>query len=202
MFNIINVKGDGNCFYRCIIGISREYTEIYNYFQLKQNNTCNENIKILRNFVANSIINDDFSQKILKNLFELYKDVPFIIENYSFLKYFEDDKDIEYNYNKISEVIKNSNIMASSLEVDIINHIFEKNNIKLCVVSYSDNYDKNKLPLKWFKEILTILKNSTYENFSILINYDNVHYKYCKFMDKIKINRNEFINLIKIYTLE
>jgi hypothetical protein len=186
-FNVYNVKGDGNCFYRCIWNIAKCETEIADALCIED--LCNENVGMLevRSFVAQSLKYESFAQGILGNLIKLYKDSPFLIENYPILKHIVVGADLATNCTTIANVIKNTNIYASGIEIDIIKHRFKALlahpilDIEILVIAHKTGAQKSDLADKWLRELHAMMPNVLCERVVVLINEDNVHYRYGKF---------------------
>lgn len=196
---VINVRGDGNCYYRCIWNIARSVPEIADALMIHDLTDEKEGADEVRYYVALSIRMETYAQKIIDNLVELYKEVPDLVEQYPILGHIKDvnagKKDI---YNSISKVIENTSVMASSLEHEIIAERLVDSvldpplDCRMIILSQNPGEDKTDLADKWLRQLHVALDKIENEYVIVLINEDNIHYKYTKLLGKIMVKTNEF----------
>lgn len=83
--------------------------------------------------------------------------------------------------------------MASSVELEIIIDKFKELDIQLLVLS-ENNIDN--LSDKWLRELHKMLDKVISNKIVIIINENNIHYKYVKFNNKIINKRLELFNIV------
>lgn len=205
MFKIINVKGDGHCYYRCIYQIAKNNSNVKDALYIDNIDDEEESIKDIRRYIAIGLKCEKKPKEILKNLIEIYKDVPEISENYPILKKINKNDSFEKNCEKVMNIIENTNIYVSSFEHEIISDRLSDDylddicvDIKLIILTKNYNEKKEDFADKWLRQLLPILNTITNNYVSILINEDNIHYKYMKFQNQIIIKKEELKNYIEI----
>jgi hypothetical protein len=205
-FSIINVKGDGHCYYRCIYQIAKNNSKVKDALYIEDIDNEEEAIKEIRQYIATSLKCDKRSENILKNLIAIYKDVPEISQNYPILKKIDKNDTFKQIRDKIMIAIQDTNIYVSSFEHEIISERLSENSndlddifvdIKLIILTKNYNEKKEDFADKWLRQLQPILKTVTNTSVSILINEDNVHYKYMKFLNQIIINKEDLQNYIE-----
>lgn len=198
-FRICDVKGDGHCYYRCLYKIAQNSIDVKNALCIK--NIEDEDIAIneIRQYVSISLKYEEKTQNILQNLINIYKDVPKISKNYPILKKININDLFENNSNKVQYLIENTNIYASSFENEIISEKLSEASSDIKIIILTKNYNEtiNDIADKWLKQLQPILKTITNQRVSILINENNIHYKYLKFLNQIIIKKNELQNHIE-----
>lgn len=118
---IFNVIGDGNCYYRCLWRIAKEIPSIAEALMINDLEDETAGAEEIRYYVALSIQMMPYAQCIIQNLIELYKDVPDLIEQYPVLNHVTDvNANIQDIFQAVSKAIRDTNVMASSLEHEII----------------------------------------------------------------------------------
>lgn len=146
---IFNVKGDGHCFYRCIWNIAKNNESIIRSLNLINIDNEEISVKEIRRYVS-LLLNSKLRYiNIINNLMKLFTDYS-LIENYPILKFIDLKKDLEYNCNIISNIIDTTNIMASSIELEIIKDAFKELDIEIIVLCQNDT---DNLSDKWCREL-------------------------------------------------
>ncbi len=193
---IYNVEGDGHCYYRCIWNIAKNIPGIAEALMIHDTDDEEEGVDEVRYYVALCLrFKETFAVSIVKNLVALYKEVPDIVEMYPILDHIKDiDAPINDICEQISDVIENTRVMASSLEHEIITDRLINTSLdppvdcKLIVLAQLSGEDKEDLADKWLRQIDTALKNVDNEFVAIIINQDNIHYKYTRIMGGHMVN--------------
>ena len=195
-FNVYNVNGDGNCFYRCIWNIAKCETEIADALCIEDLSDEDTGLLEVRSFVAQSLKYEPFAQSILGNLIKLYKEAPYLTENYPILKHIKTGADLVTNCKTVADIIEKTNIYASGIELDIVKHRFRAIiaypilDIEILVISHKRGIPKSDLADKWLRELHAMMRNVSCDRVVVLINEDNVHYRYGKFETTAVIDKN------------
>lgn len=185
---VFNVEGDGSCYYRCVWHLAKENPEVAQALFVDDREDeecgCEEVIK----YVALSLRFEKPTKDYLRNLIEVYKEVPDIIGNYPLLGYIDANDDFESICSSIADCIENTRMMASSLEHEVISNRLSTINydsasdIQIIVVKQPNNADD--LMKKLLVELATTLPKLACSE-----NEDDIHYKYVQFEDELVINR-------------
>jgi vacuolar-type H+-ATPase subunit F/Vma7/uncharacterized protein (UPF0335 family) len=198
-FRTYDVKGDGHCYYRCLYRIAQKSIDVKNALCIK--NIEDEDIAVnqIRQYISISLKYEEKTQNILQNLINIYKDVPKISKNYPILKKININDLFQNNSNKVQYLIENTNIYASSFEIEIISEKLSQESSDIKIIILTQNYNEKIIDLsdKWLRQLQPILKTITNNHVSILINENNIHYKYMKFENQIIIKKNELQNYIE-----
>lgn len=181
--DVCDVSGDGNCFYRCIWNIVKHSFRI-KYLIGLENCTCEEDaIKKIRRRVAMQLRHSKSAQEHLRNIWTLAQEVDDLDEEYPIVNAIRAFTSFDDNVVHVAaHTIAETTIMASSLEHSIIQQILHT--VHFIVVSSNGR----KQPLrKWVTCLRTQIEHSTKRFVAILINMQNIHYKY------VRINGNTVV---------
>ena len=188
-YEINDVRGDGNCFYRTIYNIAQESEKAQDEFMLSKVDE-EEGIENIRIYIANALrsvwekdaidsihmicdILKEGDMNLYNDLHELY---PFLDIN---LCNKNKKNRIEYVADRIENI--NEAMFASEIEKDIIKRDLEAvADVSLLVIS-KNNEDRITLERKWKRDLLGLLQNSTKKYVAIIVNKDNLHYQFLKF---------------------
>jgi hypothetical protein len=195
-FQIRNVKGDGNCYYRCIYQIAKADKNIKNALYIENIQNEEEAIKDIREYISLSLKYEEKTQNILKNIIEIYKNVPDISQNYPFLEKITIEDSFEKINNIVIKAIEDTNMYASSLEHEVILDRLNSN-LKIIILTKNNHEKQDDFADKWLRQLQPILKTISNDKISILINEDNIHYKYMKFLNEIIIKKSDLENHIE-----
>lgn len=196
-FTIFDVKGDGHCYYRCIYNIAKSESEIAEALYINNINNEETAIQEIREYIALSLKCEKPTQNILNNLIELYKEIDDIRRYYPLLKKINKDDDFDTNCKKVIDIIENTNMMASSFEHEIIASRLKTPSydafidLQLIILTKDSSENLSDLSDKWLRQLNVILPTITCSRIAILINEDNIHYKYMKYLGHIIISRTE-----------
>jgi len=202
-FRICNVQGDGNCYYRCLYQIAKKDSEVKDALYIEHIDNEEEAIKEIRDYVAISLKYEKRSQSILKNLIEIYKSVPDISQNYPILKKINIKSSFEEIRDEVMKLIEDTNIYASSFEHEIISDRLSECSsdafvdIKLIILTKNFDEKNEDIADKWLRQLQPILNTVSNKRIAILINEDNIHYKYMKFLNQIIISKTDLQNHIE-----
>lgn len=196
-FKVFNVKADGHCYYRCIYNIAKWDEYIRSALFINHINNEDESVKDIREYVALSLQNEESPKLYLRNLLALYKDIPDIKHQYPLLEKVDMNDDLKITYEKIAANIKNTNMMASSFEHEVISSTLLEYDVYIVVLKrkYTDLVED--LADKWLHELHMMLPTTTCVKVAIIINEDDIHYKYMKFRDNVIISRQELMNHVQ-----
>lgn len=205
-FKIFNVKGDGNCYYRSIWHIVREHPDLAEALYVEH--ICDEDedegAEEVRTYVSLSLKHEKPTQDMLKALMALYKDVPSIIDCYPLLKFTDPYglDDFDGAKDNVCLQIDTSKMMASSFEHEVIMQRMSTMapdchvDVQLIVLTQLDTEKTEDMVDRWFTQLKVLVSKTTCDRVAILINQDNIHYKYTRFLGKSVINRLELENYL------
>lgn len=185
---IYNVAADGNCFYRCIARIVKEDIHIAAALEIDLDNHDEEYIiKQIRQFVSRSIIKDSLAHQIIQNLINVFKESSFIEENYPILSFVDVEKTLNENIIAIAYAIQDTCVMASSVELEIISQRLSEIDTDTSLVILSQDLYISKVDLedKWLRELFKLIRKIDCSRMAILVNENNIHYKYIKIDNSI-----------------
>lgn len=201
-FKVFNVKGDGSCYYRCVWRLAKEHSYIADALYVNNREDEERGAEEVREYVALSLKYEKPTKDYLKNLVELYKEVPELIQNYPLLGFINVNDNFDDICKTIADRVENSKMMASSLEHEVIaNRLSTVSydsacDLNIVILTQHDHMDVDDLAEKWLLELSIILPKLTCDDVAIFINEDNIHYKYAKFDNEIVIKRKSFIGYI------
>lgn len=206
-FKVYNVKGDGNCYYRCVWQLAKEHSYIADSLFINDREDEDMGAEEVREYVACSLKYEPSTRDYLQNLIDLYKQVPDLItQNYPLLSEIDDDDDMSFNdiCKKIANRIENTSMMASSLEHEVIQNRLSKTtydsacDLHIIVLTQHTSMDTDDLAEKWLFELAAILPKITCDDVAIFINEDNIHYKYVRFNGDIVIKRQVLLDHVNM----
>jgi hypothetical protein len=192
---VYNVKGDGNCYYRCLWRIAKANPKVARALLVNDVNNEEEGMKEIREFVALSLEFENINAKTtIENLIKLFANVTDLDTMYPFLARIHDkNADIKKIMKEIARIVENTNMYASSLEHQIIVErfaAFDEDPIldcKLVVLTQSSHETIEDLSEKWMNDLYKIVCNCANKFICVIINEDNIHYKYTKLFGKFII---------------
>lgn len=203
-FKICDVKGDGHCYYRCIYRIAQKSPDAKDALYIEHIDDEDEAVNEIRLYVALGLKYEKQPQNILQNLLDIYKEIPIISQDYPILKNIDSNDLFEINSKKIQDLIENTNIYTSSLEHEIISERLSSQNysnayvdIKIIILTQNHNEKIVDLADKWLRQLQPILKTINNTQVVILVNEDNIHYKYTKFFNNIIIDKKTLEDYIE-----
>lgn len=96
-FRVFNVRGDGNCFYRCMWRIGKEDRAIADALWIFHLDDEDAGSRQVRRFVANALLHCPRAERALQNLMALRRawdeDVDDLEESYPILEHLDPDLD-------------------------------------------------------------------------------------------------------------
>jgi len=176
---IFDVRGDGNCYYRCIWNIVKNDVDACANLGLSVSLTEDQAVKALRRFVASKLEEDEFAQSMLRNIWELCDCIEDIDEQYPLAEKIKRCKMWDTMLKRACELISDTNIMASELEHMIISTALSSLHIVTLARSSFDTLAD--IAEKWLLEMNVLLPKVEKPKVAIIINQDYIHYKYMKF---------------------
>jgi len=191
---LCDVKGDGHCYYRCIYNVIKEDDKASDSLYIENINQEDETIMEIREYVGVTLKCSKIYKDMLRNLLNIYEKTPSILGDYPLLGKFDMKDSFENICDKVIKAIENTNMMASSFEHEIISaRLSVKDiNLKVLIITKNENEKWDDIIDKWLRQFYTILKTVYNTRIAILINEDNIHYKYIKFMGKTIFEKKEF----------
>lgn len=202
---IKDVKGDGNCFYRCIWNIIKDDDKAKDDLMLIDTVNEDDGCLEIRYYIVMTLKHADYAKDMLKNILELSRAVPDISELYPFLEDIGIDtqcntqqpKSFQHIIDKICDIIENTNIMASELETSIISATLIESDISLIILTQDYHETEEDIADKWLYQLQKILPKVTTNSIATIINLDNIHYKYMTFMNKVIYTTKEFTKYVE-----
>lgn len=167
-----NTKADGHCFYRAIVGSTRSDQTLQKKLTLTGLDEM-EAVLRLRYIIKRSIQDSPKVQQWLCELVLLIKEAPCVLDEYPLMNVNGDES--------IGDRILNSNVWASSFEIDIIRSLMELQGIALLIVSDTTKDDLLK-STKIEEELMGIISSpSTHVTRCIVLIRltASEHYMYC-----------------------
>ena len=200
-FKIVDVKGDGNCFYRCIWNIVKDHEVAKEDFMLVDDKNEDDGCLEIRYYVATEIKFKQYAQDMLMNIIELDAVVDGLSELYPFLlepKYIRaKDDSISNVITSVCDIIKYTTTMASELETTIISStLTQYSDICLLILTQNCNEVEGDMIKDLLYQVQKMLPKITTTDIAIIINIDNIHYKYVTFMDKVIFTKCEINDYI------
>ena len=192
---ISNVRGDGNCYYRCIWNIVKHSEDFRSDLGLTEGISEDEAVKVLRRLVANKLAGDDVAQSMLRNIWELSSVIADIAEQYPIAQKIVRYKKWETVLANACKLITSTNIMASELEHTIIASCLP--NIHVVILTRFATDTLADMGEKWLYDLRILLPKIEKLHIALLINEDYIHYKYMRFNNQttpIYKELHDFIN--------
>lgn len=204
MFKIIDVKGDGHCYYRCIWNIARHVPDIASALMVLDLENDLDGAMEVRYYIALSIRRELFAQKIVRNLVELYREIPDLLDLYPVLGHIKNvNADWDDIYRDVSNVIEHTSVMASSLEHEIIRERLCDTicdpplDISLVTLTKLGHESIDDLADKWLRQLAVMLDKIDEVYVIIIINEDNIHYKYTKIFGNVMNETSKLREYVK-----
>lgn len=189
---IINVRGDGHCYYRCIWRVAKDNAEIAEALMIYDLVNEDDGMQEVRDCVARYFRFDYTTHDIIQSVLEFKRAVDIDISGecplYSHINV---EKDLAWNCNQLADVIEFTNTMASSTEHEVIMRAFAEIDIGMIVLAHLTGEDKEDLADKWLRQLSKYIPTIPESKVCILINEDNIHYKYCKVFGKTVVSKVE-----------
>lgn len=176
---ISNVRGDGNCYYRCIWNIVKHSEDFCSDLGLTGGLKEDDAVKVLRRFVANKLAEDDTAQTMLRNVWELSSCIADIAEQYPLAMKIARFKKWETVLTNACKLIASTNIMASELEHTIIASCLP--NIHIVILTRFESDTLADMAEKWLYDLNILLPKIEKAHVALLVNEDYIHYKYMRF---------------------
>ena len=209
MFKIIDVKGDGHCYYRCIWNIARHVPDIAEALMVRDLENDLDGALEVRYYIALCIRFELFAKNIVKNLVELYREIPDLVTQYPVLSHIKDvNAAWDEIYRDISNAIEHTNVMASELEHEIITERLCDTvcdpplDIRLVALTKLGNENVEDLADKWLRQLAAMIDKIDENYVIVIINEDNIHYKYTKIFRKVMVNTSELREYVKTMMAE
>lgn len=218
---VIDVLGDGNCFYTCLVKafatVHVETTQLFDTVSTVRTPPLDEkelldyseatatatatsilvkerkDIKSIRHFVADQLARNP---QMLSNLFELVQTVPEIAFNYPLLEFLpkEAQNEKEKFIHYCIQRIKKNKVWASEIEHTVVRQTLQNFDIDLITVSIKNQKDID-VRFEMEEKILKSISQSRYKKALVLVNFNDYHYRYMSFNDKAI----ESITMLKTY---
>lgn len=188
MFRIVNVLGDGSCFYRCVWRVARSSDAAAHALLLVPSDLDNEEqgVREIRRQVAWLIENDSRETRdTIDSLLALAGDGPdaceCVTDLYPLLDAVDPQATYQDNIEGMANLVRKHETYASEIEVGIVQRELVDAGIALVVISCESFSDPESLGDKWLRELHKLLPSITCPKLCTLINEDNVHYRLGKF---------------------
>lgn len=192
-FKIRDVLGDGNCYFRCIWNIIKDDQILKNCLLIDESVTTEgDGVREIREFVSICVVQMKKAKLMLKNLLEIHDACPDISIYYPILANIDYDDSFPVICKKVAHVIETTSIMASSFEHDIINSILTLGDLELIVLTQSSDESQEDMMDKWTRQLYKMLPMINKKTIAIIVNVDNVHYKYTAFNGNVLIDKAAF----------
>lgn len=188
-----DVRGDGNCYYRCIWNIIKNNNPLRKSLFIQSTTTTEqEGVRELREYVSICVESCTKAKDALTNLLEIHRSCPDIIDCYPILNHINDSTSFEDICTRVADTIKATSVMASSFEHDIINSCMADKDMRLIVLSQATCDSQEDTMDKWTRQLHVMLPIIQESQVAIIVNIDNIHYKYGVFKGDVVINRASF----------
>jgi hypothetical protein len=204
MFKIIDVKGDGHCYYRCIWNIARHVPDIAEALMVSDLKNDLDGALEVRYYIALSIRFELFAKNIVNNLVSLYKESPDLVHQYPVLSHIKDMHAAwDEIYRDISNAIEHTNVMASELEHEIITERLCDTvcdpplDIRLVALTKLGHENIEDLADKWLRQLAAMIDKIDENYVIVIINEDNIHYKYTKIFGKVMVDTSDLREYVK-----
>lgn len=196
---IHNVRGDGHCFYRCMWHIARTDVELSSVIRLDEKNNEDVGMQEVRSSVARVIRQDLNSESIVSSLVyfkELHREslssIKDTIQCCPILECIDPGLSTRQNCEHVAHAIEHTNIYASSVEIEVMQTVLNEIGVRIVVILWEVFESEDDIAEKWLtqldKKMMTVREN----RICILVNFDNIHYKFIKFRASLLIDSNEF----------
>jgi hypothetical protein len=196
---IHNVKGDGHCFYRCIWRIVRGDEATSEIIYLIDKIDEDAGMQEIRDFVAIAVRRDYTLEDMMSSLLEFKKlNMDDMMEEHCpILEFIKPELSLRDNCEIMAIAIENTSMYASSVEVEVIIRIFKEVNVGLVIVSWDTaTEDKDDVSEKWLYQLQKKMAVTKEDKICILVNIDNIHYKFAMFRLQHIFQRSEFVEYI------
>ena len=172
-----DTKGDGHCFYRAIVRSTKSDQALHKKLTLTGLDEMQAVLR-LRYLIKRSIQDSPMVQQWLCELVLLVKEAPCVIDEYPLLNVSSDES--------IGDRILDSNVWASSFEINVIRFLLELQGIALLIVSASTKevlMESTKIEEELMRTISSSSMHST--RCIVLVRLtSSEHYMYCTLNSK------------------
>jgi len=194
--SIINVKGDGHCFYRCIWRIAKSIPEMAEALYI-----CNvveelEGAQEIREFVAIMLCVDYTLDVMIETLVE-FKEFGGNDDVCPLLQHVDPHLSVKENRVILSGIVKDTAIYASKIEIDIIERNLLEINIGIVVLTWNTGEEKTDVADKWLFQMKKYLLRMDTKHVILLVNEDNVHFKYMKAFGNVLVDRQQLLDHVQ-----
>lgn len=183
VFKLVNVRGDGNCYYRCVWNLVKKESEDVKAAVGLVGDVATEcdGVRMIRKFVARTLGSNDIAQTSLRNMWEL-SGVIDMSEEFPLANRVKRYKNWETVLRNSCNFIETTSIMASQIEHSIIKYALAAVGIGLVVLSRTEE-DGTLADLgeKWLYQLNVLLPKIDAPSIALLVNEDYIHYKYIRF---------------------
>jgi hypothetical protein len=174
---IVDVQGDGHCFYRCLYRIVRGNPDLRRVFLTPVSHFCqqyheteDEAVGYIRESVASSFwpetdvchSNEDFelASSIVQNLvhLKLNERAEDIDDMLPLLQSISRDMDVEDIMEAMFYTVKDTATFASAVEIDIVKAKLERQHVHLAVISFDSQEPMSKHIEKWLSDLASIMR--------------------------------------------
>jgi len=196
-YELRDVRGDGNCFYRAVYRIMQDADgDVKERLALADVHSEDAGVGTLRAFIASAVdghrANPDSHQQI-DNLCDLVqaakpKDRKELIDNlhdnYPFVTAATCKKQGDARYKAVADMIRSTKkrMYASGLENEVVRKALMDANVALLTIS-SNGSIRSSTEKKWQADLNKLLERTTASQIAVILNRNNEHYQYLRFRE-------------------
>lgn len=193
---VYDVPGDGHCYYSCVEALLRQDARLASKMGIGQVGGEGEGkggaVGALRALVATRLRRRRGAQQLLLNLLELHRQDSSLEEYYPLLRFAKPS--FEESVHSIAERIARSNLMASSIEHEIMNAELREGDeprVTILVLSKEGREVTQSVVRKWICDLQKLLAAVSTAYVAVFVNDSNAHYLYAELGGKCVIRRRD-----------
>lgn len=191
-FNVVNVKGDGSCFYRCLWRVASSDSCVAEDLALDEDDLKDEDVGVreIRRAVAWSIENSPSIIARLDDLSDLYFADRSLVDVIPILEHVDKNATLVENAEAVAACVRQTNTYASQFELETVRYMVDSTDI--IVLACESFRDLESLGDKWLREIHAALRGVTKPRLAIVLNEANMHYRVLRFGTSYVLDTHTF----------
>jgi hypothetical protein len=186
-FRLVDVARDGHCFYRCVARLCKEDGDVADALDVTDPADEHASVLEIRKHVAESFVRDEKSAESYEALLKLYDEAEAGSDKRELAELFPlleerhrrepGDAARDTNLRAAARAVADSNMMASSIEVDAVRRRLARISYDLLVLTRDTGADNRHTADKWLRDLHGLLRQAACARVATFVNEDNIHYK-------------------------
>lgn len=188
-FSVLNVRGDGHCFYRCVWRLAVAEPSVADDLCLEADDLADEDagVREIRDTIASYL--GSWGEGRVRGLLELHRADPSLAEFYPVLAHAGRCTGADEAFRAIVRAVRETRTYASELELSVLRDALD--DVRVLVLSCASLADPAGLADRWMRDLHKSLPLVDESRVAVLINENNVHYRLGRFRGRVVIDAAE-----------